>query len=147
MTVKPETIFWRDTVRPALRDFGTLHRIENAVEVGMPDVVACLSRGDGKWCSSWIELKRAWEWPVREKTIFRFKHYTVDQANFLNDWNLKRQRTCLLAQINDEYLLVSGKHAQELQRGVTRDRFYKIASVHGQYKFPTARVLMWLTDG
>lgn len=144
--MKPETIFWRDTVRPSLVDFGFLHRIENAVDVGTPDVSACLHRGDLRYRSSWIELKHAHEWPKRERTSFRFKHFTVDQANFLHDWDSYGQKACVLAQVADEYLLVPGCHAKELQCGVTRAQFYKIAAVHGQYRFPVGRILRWLTE-
>lgn len=143
---KPETIFWRDTVRPALHSFGIIRRVENAVENGMSDVIYCLHRGDRIGVSGWIELKHAWEWPKRADTLFRFDHYTVDQANFIADWGALRQRACVLARVADEFLLVPSEHAHELQRGVTRRRFYDIAAVYGDCKFPTGPVLLWLTE-
>lgn len=140
---KPETLFWRNVVRPKLSHFGVLHRIENVMELGTPDVAACLHRGDRIGVSSWIELKHAHKWTVR--SLFRFKHFTVDQADWLEEWG-RIGRACVLAQVADEFLLVPSAHARELQRGVTRARFYEMSAVRSEGgKFPTGRVVQWLT--
>ena len=142
---KPETLFWRNVVRPRLIHFGVLHRIENVAEVGTPDVAYCLHRGDRKGVSGFIELKHAHEWPTRENTIFRFKHYTVDQADWIEEWG-RIGRSCVLAQVATEFLLVPSKHCRELQRGVNRRRFYEIADVRSDDVFPTGRIVRWLTE-
>lgn len=140
-----ENDFWRTIVRPKLINFGVLHRIENVVELGTPDVTYCLHRGDKIGVSGWIELKFSSAWPVRDKTSFKFSRYTVDQADWLEEWG-KFGKACVLAQIANEYLLVPGKHCRELQHGVSRSRFYEMAAVRGIDRFPTGQVVRWLTE-
>lgn len=140
-----ETDFWRTTVRPKLINFGVLHRIENVIELGTPDVAYCLHRGDKIGISGWIELKYALEWPKRKNTIFKFKHYTTDQADWIEEWG-RIGRSCVLAQVENDYLLVPSKHCRELQHGVTQQRFLQISDVVGNGVFPTGRIVRWLTE-
>lgn len=142
-----ETLFWNNTVRPALISFGVLHRVENTVETGTPDVTYCLRNTleDGPGVSGWIELKHSDGWPKLARTPFRFKPYTKEQAEWLGDWSAIGGKACLLAKVGSEFLLVPGYNCVELWRGVPRQRVYQLAAVRGEFTFPTGRMLLWLT--
>lgn len=142
-----ETLFWSKTVRPALISFGVLHRVENTVETGTPDVTYCLRTGleDGPGRSGWIELKHAHGWPKRPNTTFRFSRYTKEQAEWLHEWHFIGGKACLIAKIGNEYLLIPGDRCVELWHGGTRRDVMHMAAVQGIGTFPTGRMLLWLT--
>lgn len=138
-----EKDFWSRIVRPKLISFGVLHRIENVLELGTPDVAYCLHRGDRIGVSGWIELKFAHRWP---KTKLRFPHFTVDQANWLEDWG-RIGHSYMLAQVGEDFLLVHARNCREIQKeGATRQRFMELATVHGFGAFPTGRIVRALTE-
>lgn len=143
---RSETDFWNRTVRPALSSFGVLHRIENLIELGTPDVTYCLRRDkNSRAISGWIETKFSHGWPARQNTVFKFKHFTMEQAEWLEEWG-RFGKACLLVQVGDDFLLVPPQHCKEIQKGVTQTRFGELASVRSSRAFPTGRVLLWLTD-
>lgn len=146
---KPETVFWQKQVRPNLIHFGLLYRVENSVDnEGMPDVTYCLrrQRADGPATSGWIELKHCYGWPSRAASCLRFKHFSLDQANWLQDWDLFGGKACVLCQVGKDIFLMPGRHAPQLRQGMTRDQIMLHAAVTGSGIFPTGRILRWLTE-
>lgn len=142
-----EVEFWRKIVRPKLIPFGVLHRIENVVELGTPDVTYTLRRDTSSPAfSGWIELKHVVHWPARAGTLVRFKRFTVDQAAWLDEWGRIGGKACLLIQIENDYALLSHRHAFALQRGVPGGWIRQNAEVLGEGVFPTGRVVKWLTE-
>ena len=143
-----ETAFWRDEIRPSLKSFGILHRVENSIEEGMPDVVYCLRRTkeDGPGISGWIENKHVIKWPSRPSSILRFKRFTQEQADWLYDWSRIGGKACILAKVGKDYFLMSGLLARELRNGMTRTEIWAKAAVTGSGVFPTGRVVLWLTE-
>lgn len=69
-----ENSMWTDLRDKLPRDIH-IERIENSVALGTPDVNLCsIQLGE-----VWVELKYADDWPVRDSTVFRLKHYTKEQ--------------------------------------------------------------------
>lgn len=104
----PEQRLW-DRMRAALRPRGTLlHRIENAVGEGMPDVVACC-RGT----VTFVELKAIYAPPVRATTplLGEKRGLSAAQKNWHHDWNKAGGRTLILIGIGQEIAVVDGSDA------------------------------------
>lgn len=141
-----EAIFWRNTVKPQLSSFGVMHRIENTVEAGTPDVTYTLRHpSTGRAASGWIELK-ATSLPARQTTIVRFKRFTPEQAEWLREWAAFGGRAWLLVRLGPRFALVNGLDCPEVQRGATLGRFMELSVVRGDNAFPTGRMLKWLTE-
>lgn len=143
-----ESAFWRKVVRPALLPFGVLHRIENVTETGTPDVVYSLRRTriDGPGRSGWIELKYVPAWPARQGSLFRFRKFTIDQADWLVEWRKVGGRACVLTRVGNDCFLMDGLLARELQSGMTRQEIQRRCAVYGEGVFPTGRIVKWLTE-
>lgn len=143
-----ESLFWRNYVKRYLSSFGVLKRIENLIEIGMPDVVYCLrsTLGDGPAVSGWIELKYAHEWPKRESTEFRFPHLTKEQVLWLEEWSRIGGKACVMARVGRDFFLVPGSHCRILRDGVRREELKERAPVFASKIFPTGRMLKWLTE-
>jgi hypothetical protein len=141
-----EVDFWRGIIRPKLSMFGVLHRIENVVELGTPDVTYTLrANTTSPAVSGWIELKHANAWPARPDTKFRFSRYTPDQAGWLYEWDRVGGKACVMALVGTTFFLVPGYYAHDLQRGATRDTIKQLAAVWDDAQFPTGRMVKWLT--
>lgn len=147
---KPETAFWQNDVRPNLVHFGIVYRVENSVDnEGMPDVVYCLRRyrEDGPAVSGWIELKHCSSWPVRPVTPLRFKRFTLEQADWVFDWDRMGGKACVLVKVGRDFFLMAGSYAHQLRLGMTRTQIQEKAAVSGTNgNFPTGRVIRWLTE-
>lgn len=143
-----ETEFWQNIVRPQLQSFGELERIENAIKLGTPDVAYALKlqRSDEVAAQGWAELKYLREWPKRYETIVKFKHYTLDQVNFAERWHRCGARACMLAQIENDFMIVPAWNMRKIFNGVNKATFISLAEVHGHKVFPTGRILRWLTE-
>jgi len=139
-------------LRHAFRDqvgrFGCNWPIESPIESGTPDN-CCLLRFPGwppeRAVASWVEFKHAREWPKREGTPLKFKHFTKEQKLRLLEWHGNGGHCCVIVQVNREYFLVPPAHVRELQeQGATRERFMEMAAVYSFGKFPAGAFLRWL---
>lgn len=140
-----EAAFWRSTVKPYLSPFGVMHRVENTVESGTPDVTYTLRHPDDRRATSgWIELKHT-SIPVRNKTQVRFKRFTVEQAEWLREWSAAGGRAWLLVAIGPAFALVEGSHCPSIQEGIPLGDFRDVSEVWGDNRFPAGRVLRCLT--
>lgn len=140
-----ESQFWSTIVKPQLSSFGVLHRIENTVESGTPDVTYSLRHpAKPRNVSGWIELKVT-KRPVRQETIVRFKRFTVEQAEWLREWSAVGSSAWLLTMIGPYFTLIDGRHCPRVQAGVTLREFQELSSVIGSNRFPTGRILDCLT--
>lgn len=145
---RPEDAFWHDEIKPTLKHFGVLHRVENSIEEGMPDVCYCLrkTKEDGPAVSGWIENKHVHKWPSRPNSFLRFKRFTKQQADWLYDWSAVGGKACVLAKVGTDYFLMSGLHAKQLREGMTRSQIMGKAAVVGLGVFPVGRIVLWLTE-
>jgi hypothetical protein len=140
-----EAIFWRDTVKPYLSPFGVMHRVENTVETGTPDVTYTLRHPTTNLVASgWIELKET-TLPVRPTTIVRFKRFTAEQADWLYDWAKVGGRAWLLVRLGNKFSLIDGLYAPSIQQGVSLSMFWGYSAVRGDNAFPAGRILKCLT--
>lgn len=139
-----ESAFWTNQVAK-LKNFGKAERIENVIGLGTPDVSYCLRWLKEPAVTGWIELKYLPKWPARTNSIVRFKHYTLEQADFLRDWSAAGCRACMLAQIGGEFLLIPGAGCKDVYNGLTRTGMAERAAVHAAGQFPLNKVLRWLT--
>lgn len=144
--MKPETAFYQKEVKPNLIHFGVIHRIENVVETGTPDVSCCMRRRDGSGVSWWVELKFAAEWPKRANTLFRFPNFELEQAMFIEEWG-RFGNACVLAKVAANYFVMPSYYCGELRAGMTKRRIMETATVWGTDVFPTGRIVRWLTQG
>jgi len=135
-------------ILPMLRSFGYAIRIENSIGSDLGDLIYCIRREKlGPGFGGWIEIKHAYRWPVREKTVLRFKHFTIGQANWLSDWYTPGSKTSLLAKVGCDYFLLPGTSALRLHNGMTRSQIMDGAAVTGiNNVFPAGRIVRWLTE-
>ena len=103
-----EQLLW-DRVRKALRSHCELHRIENLLGAGMPDVLAQC----GEACSVMIELKSVHKLPARSRTrVFGDEGLNIDQRNWIISWTQAGGSALILGAVGSERLwLVDGIHA------------------------------------
>ena len=103
-----EQLLW-DRVRRALRSHCELHRIENLLGAGMPDVLAQC----GETCSVLIELKSVHKLPVRSSTrVFGDEGLNIDQRNWILSWTQAGGSALILGAAGKDLLwLVDGIHA------------------------------------
>lgn len=94
--------------------------------------------------AGWMELKVMPKWPKRPTSLVMLPHYTVDQARFLEAWGKVGIGAFILAQIEDEFLLIDWRHANAVQKGVAKSKLQELATLH-DVRFPTAKVLRCLT--
>lgn len=96
-------------MRAALRPRGVLlHRIENIVGEGMPDVVACC-RGT----VTFVELKAIDVPPVRATTplLSGKRGLSAAQLNWHHDWNKAGGATLIVIGIGQEIAVIDGTDA------------------------------------
>ncbi|RUQ67313.1 hypothetical protein ELZ19_06975 [Brucella abortus] len=117
---------WLSRASKVLRDALHMHRVENLVMKGMPDVEGFLLDA-GQF---WLELKSS-ERPARSETPVRFKVRGREaQARWLNRrWNMGGA-AWLLLQVGSgperRVYLVPGCHAQEVYVGVNEERLAEL---------------------
>jgi len=82
-------------------------RHEDKIQRGIADVSFVQEGRHG-----WVELKWVADWPVRESTIIRIPHYTIEQKAFLADKGKAGGNTWLLLQIGGDHLLFDHEACQ-----------------------------------
>jgi len=104
---KKEQRLW-DRFRANIHSNIRMHRVENAVETGMPDVIA-ISAGR----VTWVELKAVEELPARAMTpvLGEGDGLTVEQRNWILDWVRYGGLAHVLVGIGSEQLLIPGNFA------------------------------------
>jgi len=141
-----ESQYWHDHVRPKLSGFGKLVRIENAAQLGTPDVAYCLRFGlTEPAAAGWIELKHLDSAPKRGGTI-KIDHLTIEQVQFMEGWTAAGGRAWLLIRIDSYHLLLRASSARPLFRGErTLTGLLDEAAVWSNSAFPAGRILRELT--
>ncbi len=140
-----ESQFWSALVKPQLSPFGVMHRIENTVESGTPDVTYTLRHPNrNRAVSGWIELKVC-HLPARQNTVVRFKRFTPAQAEWLREWSAIGGSAWLLVLIGGSFALIDGLNCPAVQAGVQLRQFWKLCHVVGHHSMPTGRILECLT--
>jgi len=141
----------RSYVREALGPWGVLHRVENAVDVGTPDLAYVLRAGIQKSApvaSGWIELKHATRWPARPTTPLVIEHLTLDQVLFAERWARAGGWCWALLQVGREYLLLDPPTLRGLFERRFRGRDIEAAATAvGPTRLPVGTVLRALTGG
>lgn len=137
-----ESQLW-ETMRNALRPFGSLKRIENKLEEGTPDVNFALTfPRTGRTVSGWCELKHLEAWPKRPTTMVAIRHLTVDQVLFLENW---RGLAFLLLRVGACYMVHSRHTARRIyERQLNTKGVLAAAEVTGHGAFPVGDFLRWL---
>ncbi len=133
-----ESGFW-GRLQPKLSPYGQVERIENRLGGGTPDVNYCLLRIEG-----WFELKMLDRWPAQSATPVMLPHFTLDQYLWHKQRHEAGGRTCLIAQVHDEYFLFAPWNLKPIYQGAPRQQFTKLASVHGRGSIPARPFIRWL---
>lgn len=94
-----ERSLW-NTVRKNLSPYMHLTRHEDSVSPGTPDVSYGYASRNG-----WIELKHVDDFPVREATPIRVRHFTDEQKLFLEERGKEGGYCWVLLQVGNEYFL------------------------------------------
>lgn len=114
----PEQRLW-DRMRRGLKPYGgiLMHRIENVVGEGMPDVVACC---DGK--TSFIELKCVESVPKRDSTLLLGrKGLSAAQKNWHHSWAMAGGISYVLIGHGENIAMLDGQMADEINDMVLID--------------------------
>lgn len=117
---------WLSKAKKHYREDLEMHRVENTLAAGMPDVEGCLHSSQ-----FFIELKSTSR-PARLETLIRF---AVRDREAQQDWIEKRwsmaENTWLLLQVGSGHklarYLVPGCFAKEVYDGITEDRLRRMA--------------------
>jgi hypothetical protein len=128
MAKESGTWLWLKKARLIFRASLHMHRIENSVMAGMPDVEGFLEDG-GQF---WLELK-AEERPKRPTTPVRFAmKKRVAQVEWLKKRWAIGGKAFLLLQVGTgaerKIYLVPGKFSEEVRDGLTEDQLLEIAT-------------------
>jgi hypothetical protein len=96
--------------------------VENSVHMGTPDV---------NYTHGWIELKILDEWPKRESTAVKIRHYTQQQKT----WAIRRRAAggtvwFLLRVGNCEWLLMAGATAAFVVGRANREQLISASVLH-----------------
>ena len=97
---KPESIFW-SRIKHLFEGLDPI-RIEAETPLGVPDV---------NYKDGWVELKYVKEWPKRESTPLRLRHFTPEQRSFLSQREKSGGHAFLLLGVGEQVLLFGGKLA------------------------------------
>lgn len=138
-----EAQFWSDEVRKNLLKFdpqADLTRIENAVQLGTPDVNGCLRRTD-----FWLELKNLQRYPTKitkdnPNLIVRIPHYTQSQRLWHRRRGRAGGRTGVLLRVCypvKEYLYFQWPACYKELGNVPVDELRSAATVWQRGTFPT----------
>ena len=98
-----ESSLWK-YLRKNMQGYGHWIRVENAVELGTPDVNGCCQY-QGKSIDVWIELKAIDEWPKRATTRVKLKRFTDEQKQWLIDRRKAGGKAFLFIRVGREYFL------------------------------------------
>lgn len=98
-----EKSLWR-TIQKNMKGRWEADRVENPANPGMPDVYFTLKKTG---TMGWIELKYAHEWPKRETTPLKLKHFTKQQRSFFRRHGEIGANLFILLQVDREYFLLN----------------------------------------
>jgi hypothetical protein len=141
-----ESGLW-NTLAPKLRPFGALHRVENRVEAGMPDLHYILRRKPGaRAACGWLELKYEAAWPAQDDGAVHIKMLTLEQVNWHLDYAALGGRVGTLAQFGRSYVLLDALLlARVYKRTVTRAEVIAAAPLYDPTTLPVGRLIRCLT--
>ncbi len=106
-----------------------LHRVENLIGNGMPDVIGINDRGT----SFWIELKAIDKWPVRGTTAVLRNAFEPGQIGFQKEWNSWNGRAFTLLRIGvSEFMLLSASEHNLLT--LTQGQILDGVLCHGKHE-------------
>lgn len=143
-----EANLWART-REELSPFGKLHRVENGIAKGTPDVAFLLRRYPKvPPVAGWVELKFEPAWPTSDRRPVVVKKLKKEQVDFAEEWHAAGGRSFFLLQIARDYVLFDAPTARLLfEKALTRPLFLERATVAALGRgFPTADVLKGLTS-
>jgi len=103
-----ESSLW-STFKRNMAAFGEFDRHEDRLNLGVPDVSYIMLGGIA---GGWIELKHVHKPPVRERTIFKIKHFTKEQKFWLRRRGKAGDKCWVLLQVGADYFLYDWKQAQ-----------------------------------
>lgn len=141
-----ERALWNLT-RKNLSPFGLLHRVENGIDKGTPDVNYLLRRRPHDEPSQgWLELKHEPNWMKRSNTKFSIASLKLEQVQFLEAWSKAGGRAWTLLQVDRDYLLLHPAHIRAIFEGQYRSQQVKeAASLLWKGPWPLASILDNLT--
>jgi len=141
-----EATYWAQ-VRNALAPFGMLRRIENALELGTPDVAYCLRRQPtAPAFAGWVELKVFPRLPQRDPV--RIPHLTREQVRWGEEWVAAGGHSWLLLKAAQHHLLLYPPVPRRLFDGMLDSTaLIQGATVAAEGRFPAGRILKALTTG
>lgn len=104
MSFKNE-IFFKSHIVDNLMSFGVAcDKIECISKSGIPDLLYA-----GNKIFGWIEVKYLKQWPVREDTVVKFKHFTKEQRQWIYLRGQVTGCTFVLIGIGEDFLLFDHK--------------------------------------
>lgn len=138
---------WSRT-RDELSPFGKLHRVENGIAKGTPDVAWLLRRYPKvPPVAGWLELKHEAAWPSSDDRPVIIRKLRREQVDFAEEWTAAGGRSMFLIQVGRDYVLFDAATARLIfERKLTRPLFLGMAVVAAEGRgFPAADVLKGLT--
>jgi hypothetical protein len=143
-----EAAYWNDIVRPHLSPFGILKRVENAIDVGTPDVSYCLRQSAStRAATGWLELKHIDALPARSATSVRIDHLTLEQVLWGEAWVGAGGRCWMLLRAGGYHMLLKPPVPRYIFSGVLNAaELMRSAEVCAARKFPAGRILKALTE-
>jgi hypothetical protein len=113
-----------------MQGYGHWIRVENAVEIGTPDVNGCCKQ-NGYSFEVWIELKSRPAWPKRASTPVTLPHFTDEQKQWLIDRHRAGGAAFLFARVAREYFLFTPARAYMIET-LPREEWYKVSTFHSK---------------
>lgn len=97
-----EGSLWK-TVRKNMKGHWQPTRVENPANPGTPDIYFTMKKNSAM---GWIELKHVPEWPKRETTTLKIKHFTPQQRVFIKVHGELGANIYVLLQVARDYFLL-----------------------------------------
>lgn len=142
-----EHALW-DMVRRRLSGFGVMKRIENRVDIGMPDVLYCVKYPVTRQerYTGLLELKHAPLWPKLADTTLKIEHFTLEQVRWAEEWSAAGGSVFFLLQVENEYMLFKPSHMAAIYAGLTRNQLMTRSQpqAYGFGRFPTVEIIQTL---
>jgi hypothetical protein len=129
-----EAALWT-TLKNHLRGQCHSSRHEDTAGLGIPDVSFGINNVNG-----WIELKYSHEYPKRESTPVRIRHFTKEQRHFLWERGTHGGHCWVLWQIHRDYLLFD-HHAVWKLGNIPKNELLALSCQHWQPRLNTAELL------
>lgn len=106
MARTPEQLAWDAFKRASNSAKFDLHRIENVVGTGTPDVIGINRLGT----AFWLENKALVEWPKRASTVALRNKFEPGQLPFARRWNLLLGHSLVLLRAENVFYLLKEIH-------------------------------------